>query len=184
MRSNGGTFVKWNNAGAVCGTRNCTRAIVIRPCDPGISVAPLHRPARFRPRRTSIAAESHSGSRTDPPAATVLTAHMQRHHTCAHMSGPGLESTPNVHTDRKSVEPPRTIGIRGHCPLRAISGGGVLRSTEIRPTLEWCGVSGNLAVSRPLAQSRQRVYCLTHMSVLWVPYIRPKLLRMVHTVSR
>ena len=61
------------------------------PCDPGISMALMHRLAGFRPRLTPHAAESHSSSRTDAAAATVVPSHMQRFPPCRHMSAPELE---------------------------------------------------------------------------------------------
>ena len=61
------------------------------PCDPGISMALMHRLAGFRPQLTPHAAESYTRARTDAAAATVVPSHMQRFPPCVHMPDPELE---------------------------------------------------------------------------------------------
>ena len=139
----------------------------IRPRDPSTSVAPLHRLARLRPRPTSVAAESHSGSRTDSPAATVVTTHMQRYHICPHMSAPDLN---------RCQMSTRTGGVRSHHGLSVYAaivrdalsqGGGRYQINRDSSNTRMVRRSGNITVSRPLAQSGHRKYCLTFWSMLW-----------------
>ena len=140
----------------------------IRPRDPSTSVAPLHRLARFRSRPTSLAAESHSGSRTGAPAATVVTTRMQRYPTCPHMSAPDLNRR-QMSTRTGKVRSHHGLSVYAAIVRDALSQGVRYPIHRDSSNTRMVRRSGNIAVSRRLAQSGHRVYCLTCWYVMWVP---------------
>ena len=159
LKSNGGTHAKWNYAGAVRGTRTYTRSHVHTPCDPA------HPWPRCTDSPGSVLGPS---SRTGTPAATVVTTRMQRYPTCPHMSAPDLNRR-QMSTRTGKVRSHHGLSVYAAIVRDALSQGVRYPIHRDSSNTRMVRRSGNIAVSRRLAQSGHRVYCLTCWYVMWVP---------------